>query len=496
MNDFILSLMLTGALASGGQLPFWTTAGQFGLMPEHNGALAVVGARTSYDPSKTFQWRWGASLAANADSGPAADFNLMVDELYASAKWKALSVDLGCKRVDLDFYGASPSLGSLSVTGGHVVWSGNARTMPGYTAWLDPVPIPLTREHVWLYGAFGDYKTLDERYIEGALVHRTKFGFRFDIGSHFRFHFGLDHYAIWAGKTQVGEMPVTFSNYFRVITGRGASTAGSMSDQLNVIGDQGGGEFWRFEYLTDDWTATFLHDIPYNDGSGMGFQNFPDGVNTLSFSFKDKDRWVSDILYEFQYTRNQSGWYHDRPTTEEERRHLDPSDQYHYWHHIRGGGDNYFNNGEYRTGWTYYGHTIGNPLFYPEGTHAGTWTSARKVLGVENNRLRAHHIGISGKLFRKAPYKLMLTYSQDYGLYGRPYLGESPWAKEPGTVEEFHLNQVYGAFTGEVPVSVFGLVSRNSVLRGMSLTWGLYADRGQVVPDNFGATLGVRWLLR
>ena len=49
----------------------------------------------------------------------------------------------------------------------------------------------------------------------------------------------------------------------------------------------------------------------------MGFQNFPDGVNTLWFGFDDKDRWVTDILYEYQYTMWQSGTRHDRPTTEE-----------------------------------------------------------------------------------------------------------------------------------------------------------------------------------
>ena len=63
----------------------------------------------------------------------------------------------------------------------------------------------------------------------------------------------------------------------------------------------------KAEYFGDGWTLTAQHDIPYDDGSGMGLQNFPDGVNTLSFSWKDKDRWVSDIVYEYHYTMYQSG---------------------------------------------------------------------------------------------------------------------------------------------------------------------------------------------
>ena len=509
MNDFVLSLLLLGAFSSGSSLPFWMTSNQFGLMPEHNGALALVQAVTQYDASKDFQWKWGTSLAAQYDGGPVmpdgtADFGLMVDELYGSLKWKVFSLDVGMKHDPLDFYGASRTLGSLSTTGGHVASSGNARTMPGYRINMDPVPIPLTRKHVWLYGSYGDFATLDNRYVKGALVHRTMFMFRFDILPRLSFHLGLDHYGIWAGDSPLyGEMPVTFDNYLRVVTGHSASSAGTISDQLNVIGDQGGGEMLKFEWKDNGWSAVFQHDIPYNDGSGMGLDNFPDGVNTLWFGFDDKNRWVSDIVYEFQYTRNQSGWYHDRPTTEEERKHLDPSDEYHYWRHIRGGGDNYFNNGQYKSGWTHFDRPIGNPLFVPKGTHAGTWTSHRAAgdttsynRGVENNRLRAHHVALGGKLFRVMPYKLMLTYSQNYGTYSRPYLGESPWNKEPGTVEEFPLHQVSAAFMGEVPgqaLADMGWIGRRSWLRPFTLTCGLYADRGQLLPDTFGVTFGLRY---
>lgn len=453
----------------------------------------MVQAHTQYDDSKDFQWRWGVSLAANYDTGTAAaeaatgkaaDYNLMADELYASVKWKYFSLDAGLRRFDLDFYGAgTPSLGSMSTTGGHIIFSGNSRTMPGYLLNVDPIPVPFTNKHMWLYGSFGDFKTLDNRYVKGALIHRTKIVGKFCITPRLDFHWGLDHYAMWAGETMKESMPITFDNYFRVITGQHASSTGSQSDQINVIGDQGGGELLRLDYRGNGWKASLLHDIPYADGSGMGFQNFPDGVNTLWFGFDDKDRWVSDVLYEFQYSRWQSGSMHDRPTTEQEREKLDPSDQYHYWHHIIGGGDDYFNNGEYRSGWTYYGHTIGNPLFSPNGTHNQTWTGRQMVLGVENNRIRAHHFSLAGKLFKVAPYKLMLTYSQNYGLYWSPYVGEKAWGKEWGTVKETALNQFSAALMGEYP------------WKCLAFTWGLYADYGDLLPHNVGASLGVRYKL-
>ena len=106
------------------------------------------------------------------------------------------------------------------------------------------------------------------------------------------------------------------------------------------------------------------------------------------------------------------------------------------------------------------------------------------VLGIENNRLKAHHLSLAGKLFRKMPYKLMLTYSQNYGTYSRPYNSPSQWGKPWWAVEETPLHQVSGAFQGEIPLKHF------------AVTYGIYADRGQLLPDVFGATLGLRYLFQ
>ena len=92
-----------------------------------------------------------------------------------------------------------------------------------------------------------------------------------------------------------------------------------------------------------------------------------------------------------------------------------------------------------------------------------------------------------------------LTYSQNYGNYNKPYLGESPWNKEPGTVEEFALHQVSGAFMGEIPGRAFaslGWLKPTSWLCPFSLTYGLYADKGQLLPDLFGFTVGLRYDFR
>lgn len=500
MNDFIVSLLLLGAVGSyDGALPYWATTNQYGLMPESNGALAWLQARTQFDESKTFQWSWGASAAVMGEIPASAGMTtssagmtsmgsnatwrtmMMVDELYASFRWQCLRLDLGQKRRAQEFLGADPSLGSLSVTGGHMIESGNARPMPGYLGTLEPIAVPFTGGHLKIYGSFGDYQTMDVRYVQDALVHRMLAGVKIGITDRLTLDLGLDHYALWAGHhpTQP-DIKMSWSNYFRIITGRSAGVDGTLSDRINVLGDHGGSEIIRFSYRGDGWHAIAQHEIPYADRSGMKFRNFPDGVNTLNFSSDDKDRWVSDIVYEYHYTMFQSGSTNGE-RYDSEGHPLHPEGTWIY------GGDNYFNNGFYASGWTHFGHAICDPLFRTAGTRNGTWTSAVLTKGFESTRFSAHHIGLGGKLFRKYPYKVILTYSENYGTYGRPYLGESHWQQEWGTFDEEGLKQVSAAFMGTLP-ELFGV-------KGLSAMYGIYADKGSLLEDSFGVSLGIKYTL-
>ena len=59
-----------------------------------------------------------------------------------------------------------------------------------------------------------------------------------------------------------------------------------------------------------------------------------------------------------------------------------------------GGADNYYNNGEYTTGASYFNRSLGSPfLISPEYNKNG-------LLGFRHNRVRAWHLGISGQVCR------------------------------------------------------------------------------------------------
>lgn len=456
------------------QMPFWAYTGQYGLVPHESAVIGRAGARTEFDESRTFQWKWGVSLQESlsrvADDKDPASMTLgssfIPDEAYASLRLKPFSLDLGIKHREMDFLSSDAALGSLSVTGGHLVESGNTRSMPGWRINLEPLTVPRTKDRIQIYGTFGDYFTLDKRYVRDALVHRMTAGIRAGITDRLDFDFVVDHYALWGGVHPVSGTEgakVTLGNYLRVIFAAHAGGDGTISDQINVIGDHGGAELFKLTYKADDWTLTAQHDIPYSDGSGMMFQNFPDGVNTLALSLKDRDAWITDVLFEHQYTMWQSGAFHDVEDTPENRK------KYHYksvrdGRLIIGGRDNYFNNGFYRSGWTYFGQTIGNPLFTP----------VKNGYGIENNRVKACHFGLSGKLFHKSPYKLMVTWSQNFGRYAAPYMQVR--------------NQLSAGLSGLCPVY-------EGKMGNISLSYGIFADRGDHLGNNTALTFGIRYTL-
>ena len=485
--------MLLGALSTGGTMPFWAVSNQGGIMPENNGALALVQAYKPFDESKTFQWHAGLSLAANwqpndplnPESSP---FHPMVDELYVGARWKVLRAELGARRRESFFLGADKSLGSLSVNDGHIVESNNARTMPGYSLILEPWSVPFTNGVFKLGGLWGDYKTMDNRWMKDALVHRLKAFFIIDPGKHYYFLLGLDHYALWGGTAQNGAtMAVNWDNYFRICTGRSAGSDGTKSDQMNCLGDHGGTETMRMGWRYDDFDITFQWEKPYSDKSGMRLNNFPDGTYTVHFSFKDKDRWVSDILAEVHYMMWQSGPRHDPETYKDEN----GNDVQYIWREHKEmnffGGDSYFTNGEYASGWTHFGRSIAGPLFY-------TAPNSNGLYQIYNNRYVAYHFGLSGKFFRYAPYRLMLTYSDDYGTYGSPLVpGATSWNTDwkwwgPNTWDK-PLHQFSFGLNGYVPFKLRGH-------HNIDIVYGLYADAGEVLANAFAGTLGVRYTFK
>lgn len=444
-------------------LPFWSHTNKGGIMPETCGGVLSGGVDGSAGLDRGWKFSYGISLAGYSSLGGVPEahnsdgdrWRGMIRSIYAGLTWKKMSLDLGIRPEETEF-------GNLSVTGGDLTWTGNAMSFPGYnlkSGWID---IPRTRQRLAFKFNFGDYGLWDNRFVKHTLLHSQSLYVRAALTRKLTLTAGMEAWAQWGGNSPLyGRQPRSFQDYLKILIGAGGGDDATESDRINALGNHLGRELIRLDWEEENWHVTFQHDRPFDDGSGIGFQNFPDAVNTLHFSFKDKDRWFSDFLVEFIYTKWQSGTRHERPATPEElKKHPDKPI------HIIGGCDDYFNNGEYRSGWTYNGRTVGLPLFFPFPKDMNGITQ-----GVINNRIVAWNAGAGGKIAKLVPYTVKITYSRNFGRYRAPF--------------STMCQQVSGAFEFSLPHRI--------IRKTTGLSFGLYADKGSLYPDAAGLTVRMTW---
>ena len=170
------------------------------------------------------------------------------------------------------------------------------------------------------------------------------------------------------------------------------------------------------------------------------------GFNVTSF----KSTLISDFTYEFIYTMDQSGSH-------------GASDSTYGW-------DNYFNHYIYQSGWTYNNKMIGNPLF-TVGRNPGRYSDGIYII---NNRIKAHHFGLAGKIRNNANYRIFLTYSKNYGTYP-----DKNYYNSNGENYKFE--------DGLDQLSTLYEIKLKNLWENISITAAYANDRGELLPktDSF-----------
>lgn len=451
---------LTGLVSAKENLPMWATTNKYGIIPDSRGGLLQAGIFSDFNPRKKIQTAYGFSGAGFLTQHKN---DIIIDELYFSLKWEKIRLDLGMIHPEEEYNG-------ISAQNGNIVFSGNNRSIPGYNLRTDFIKIPLTGNVLAFKFNLADYTMIDDRFVDKPWLHHKSLYIRISPWKRLDVSVGLEHWAQWAGDSPLyGKQPHSFRDYVKIFCAASGGTGSSVSDSLNALGNHLGREHIRIDYKANNYTLSFYHDIPFEDGSGTRFANIPDGTWGLYYGNKNQKLWISDAMYELVYTKSQSGAHHDREATEEEKATQDPHSPF-YGRVVLGGNDNYFNNGEYQSGWTYYGRTIGTPFITPNPPNSNGITP-----GVYNNRVIAHYLGLKGYIAHLIPYKLRLSYSINYGTYGAP-LKEKPqqfsFGLETGILRKakapFHIDLgIYGD-CGKLYSKNFGLtvsLSRNGIIR-------------------------------
>ena len=436
------SIETTGMAGTGSTLPFWLIHNQLGRYSPHSSwqelTEGIVEGTTAF--SGNLKLTYGADLSLRFGGN---ETDAQIIQAYAGLSGKIFSVKLGT-------FANEEFMSGLSSGNGDLLRSVNYRPYPMIR--LSTTGFIPVRHWLQLKAEYDEGILNGQRVVDNPHLHHKSLAFKFLLNKTFRISAGMSHCVFWGGTLPSGEkLPDNLKSYFKYVLGKSGDARFGETEQDNAAGNQLGTYQLTFEKDFEKFDLQFMISHPFEDRSGMELDNFRDNLYTIHFRKKQQGTLFDEWILEYLYTKNQSGSVNGLPGTGSSMR----------------GRDQYFNNGIYKTGFSYHGYSMGTPLFYPlfrneEGIDAG----------FSNNRVVAFHTGARGYLSKQLNWKAMLTWSRNYGTYDYPY----------STVRK----QLYSLL--ELSWSAKNLP--------LSFSSRLAADLGAHVPDEIGLALGLQWKLR
>lgn len=380
-GNYTLGFESSGYL-SNEQLPFWTYTNDFGTITEDSNGVFYAFAKAKYSLSQTS----ALELQASGLLRDGVDPSIQRAELYASFRNNWIEVILGSQNFEESY--------DLSSIRRNILFSSNTRALPGILL-KNNKPVKVMKD-LSLDGTIAHYALNDSRFVNNARIHYKNLYINWSINKFSTLKAGIQHSAQWGGISPEGNnQPNGLRDFVKIFFGRGGANNANFGDQVNALGNHIGS--YSLTYLKRGKGVLdfeVYYQSLFEDRSGRELNNFPDGVWGISVKHK-KSNLFKEFLYEYVQTVSQSG----RPRLTQNGGQ-------------QSGGDNYFTNSIYRSGWTYEGRTIGLPFINvvvnSDGIDPGT-----------NNRSVAHHIGVRGDIY-SVQYTLKLTFLENLGTYAVP----------------------------------------------------------------------------
>lgn len=430
----------------GEDLPFWFYANTDGVVDRSsaNYISRFYSYYTSIDTATTFRITTGFDAYARLSQDDALFFN----ELYGSVGYGFLNLKAG------RFYNPL-GLQDNDLTMGSMVVSRNATPIPkiqlatnGFTN------IPLAQGYVQFKALFSHGWLNDQRYVSDPYLHQKYFYLKINY-AFIEAMGGIIHNVTWGGNNHPrwGDLPSSFSDYIRVISGLGAKDeAGTPGGEItNVIGNSIGAYDFRLNLNFERFRFKAYRLFYLEDKVSTRFRSPWDGMWGVGIELTDENSFINEVLWEHLNTKRQDSFdYEVRGTAS-------------YYHHF-----------VYRSGWTYEGNVIGNPLIL-NGDNPNFLMNGN----ISNNIIVAHHIGIKGRPLQRLKYKTFFTYSRNYGT-------EVNQRQQPQPYELIDRVDEY-SFLFEAQYLL-------SPRYGISLTGAVALDVGELYDHNrLGFQLGISW---
>jgi hypothetical protein len=448
-KDLRYEVGTSAAISSKSTLPFWLISNKNGIIPNENSSVSHMGLFSEFNKNQNFDFRYGANLVGSIGNRSKA----IIDQAFISLRYKPLQLDLGAKHEDTKFDG-------ISSTNGNIFLSNNSRSIPKLSIGFHKfVPIPYLEDWVSIKGMYSEGIMYDDRYVDKTRLHNKNIYFKFGGSRKLNLTVGFQHFAMWGGTSHddnYGKLPSDLNNYANMLFGKGGTDKSNFFEYVNSVGNHLGGWDIHLNLKTKKVDFELYRQTMFEDHSGI-YITRPDGVTGIYAKIKGENRWVSSILYENYYTKFQSG---SSPGGQPKEPIVDgelPGKGGYFT-----GQDNFFNNGIYKSGWTFQKRTIGLPFFYPSFDKNGL------AMGTYNNRIVGHHLGISGFFFNTIPYRTKLSYTQNWGTYSMKF--------PEGMREQFS-----GLLEVDLPINKLPF----------NISFAMAIDKGEMLQDNLGCFLKI-----
>ncbi len=427
-------------------LPFWLTSNQFGTIDSEKESLNL---RLSYllpeRETGIFTYSIGTDVVARASVNSAIFFQ----QLYGELGVGPFLLRAGRKEETSGEVHSSLSLGSMVI-------SQNAAPITGVSiSWPAFVTIPGTKtflavkghvKHGWIDG----YRVATNPWLHGK-------SFYLRMGSdHWKIRIwaGILHYNVWAGRHRnesIGDLPSSFNDYLRVFFVRSASESTVVEgERTNVLGNSVGAYDFGLTYRHDSFVLQAYRQFYLEDTVSMRFRSPWDGLWGFNYRKLATRHLIEEFLYEHVNTKRQGSFDFELPGT-----------------------DNYYNHFIYSSGWTHRGRTLGSPLMLMRPDQ----------VGVFNNILLAHHLGLAGSILPALRYQLQLTYTRNYGANAIFQSIQSGFTMN-GARFDGPQHQYYAALSF---VHAFSSRQNISAFLRLGYDWGDLSD-----DSNFGVSIGFK----
>ncbi len=431
-------------ISTGEDLPFWMTTDSNGAYSLHNQTYLLFQAGLKRKMERDSLKKWGYSYGGNMVCGLAGAAEFHPNEYWLGIRFQSIILKAGAESDPVIYSG-------LSSTNGNMYRSRNARPVPGLSLSTNGF-LPLFLGKKWFsYRFLYEEGVLnDQGVVSKVHLHRKNFYLKGVVSSSLSLSLGIEHYVFWGGNSPVFGQQPTWNQYFRYVFGRNGGAGATGSDQINRAGNQLGSYNLELKKEFRSINAVFYWNHPFEDHSGMELVNISDGLWGIHLAKKDRGALITNFVYEYLSTLNQSGPVHLEPAPTPEN----PSRR------SGRGQDDYFNHMVYTSGYTYYHRMMGTPLFVPE---IGNGTAK----AFESTRMWMHHFGFGGFLNSRLSWKSLMTWSRNFGTYLNAY---------PNPLDEFSFLGECRYVTVKLPFEVKA---------------GMACDIGDRFERRFGAYLGI-----